>query len=110
MLASAVEEINDYGTVKLTAKPIQHGRSVASVRFDWDWKTLDDARVTDEENERHGSARRKSGDASAPPLTDADAAKQTQMTADRDAWLAWKEENGGNYSQYLDWKKGTKNG
>ena len=104
VLASAVEEINDYGTVKLTAKPIQHGRSVASVRFDWDWKTLDDARVTDEENERHGKARHKESDGSAPPLTD-EAKRTARLEADRNAFQKWQADNGGTYSQFLDWKK-----
>ena len=104
VLASAVEEINDYGTVKLTAKPIQHGRSVASVRFDWDWKTLDDARVTDEENERHGKARYKESDGSAPPLTD-EAKRTARLEADRNAFQKWQADNGGTYSQFLDWKK-----
>lgn len=105
VLSTAVEEINDYGTVKVTARPVRSGRGFVGVRFDWNWKTLDDARVTDEENERHGSARRKSGDGSAPPLTDAENTRQSQIVADREAWKAWEAEHGGSYGQYLDWKK-----
>lgn len=70
VLKPALQEIEDYGTVKATATHKKTGRFVRSVRFDWSWKTLDDARVTDEENERHTSARKKGGDGSAPPLTD----------------------------------------
>jgi len=106
VLSPAVAEINDYGTVKVSTKPSKIGRGFVGVRFDWQWKALDEARVTDEENERHAAARRKpSGDGSAPPLTDAEATRQKQITADRDAWKAWEKEHGGNYSQYLDWKK-----
>jgi len=105
VLMPALVEINDFGTVDVTATPQKVGRSIRSVRFDWKWKNLDAARVTDEENDRHGSARRKSGDGSAPPLTDAESKRQAQITADRYAWKAWEAENGGSYGQYLDWKK-----
>lgn len=106
VLTPALEEINDFGTVTVKATPKRIGRSVSSVRFDWQWKALDEVRVTDEENERHATARRKpSGDGSAPPLTDAEATRQKQITADRDAWKAWEKEHGGTYGQYLDWKK-----
>lgn len=105
VLTPALEEVNEYGTVKVTMKVTKKGKSVDKVRFDWAWKTLDDARVTDEENERHKSARHKISDGSAPPLTDAEAERQAQITADREAWKAWEAENGGTYGQYLDWKK-----
>lgn len=104
VLTPALEEINDFGTVRVTATPQKIGRSIRSVRFDWDWKSLDSARVTDEENERHGSARHKTSDGTAPPLTDAEAKRQAQIVADREAWKTWEAENGGTYSQYLDWK------
>lgn len=106
VLTPALAEINDFGTVTVTAKPQKSGRSIRSVRFDWKWKNLDSARVTDEENERHGSARGRSGDGSAPPLTDAENERQAKLAADRDGWKAWQEDNsGGTYGQYLDWKK-----
>lgn len=102
VLTPALEEINDFGTVTVKATPKKVGRSVRSVRFDWKWKSLDDARVTDEENARHRSARGKTGDGSAPPLTDEDAAK----IEERERHQKWSRENsGGTYSQYLDWKK-----
>ena len=102
VLTPALEEINDFGTVTVKATPKKVGRSVRSVRFDWKWKSLDDARVTDEENARHRSARGKTGDGSAPPLTDDDAAK----VEERERWQNWqRENNGGTYGQYLDWKK-----
>lgn len=41
------------------------------MRFDWQWKSIDEARETDEENERPDIARRKSEmQRNAPPLTD----------------------------------------
>lgn len=104
-LLPALQEINDYGTVQVTMKPQKEGRSIVGVRFDWDWKNLDSARVTDEENERHGSARHKTSDGTAPPLTDAENERQAQLAADRDGFNAWKTETGGTYGQYLDHKK-----
>ena len=101
VLTPALEEINDFGTVTVKAMPQKIGRSVRSVRFDWKWKSIDAARVTDEENARHRSARGKTGDGSAPPLTN-DAAK----VEERERWQNWQRENsGGTYGQYLDWKK-----
>ena len=70
VLAPAIAEINDYGTVDLKAAPIKEGRGIVGVRFDWTWKSLDDARETVEENERHDAARRKTSTGDAPPLTD----------------------------------------
>lgn len=105
VLSPALEEINDFGTVDVTATPQKAGRSVRSVRFDWKWKNLDSARVTDEENARHGSARRKPpSDGSAPPLTD-EAKRSAELAADRTAFDKWQAENGGTYGQFLDWKK-----
>lgn len=87
---------------KIKATPQKVGRSVRSVRFDWKWKSIDAARVTDEENARHRSARGKTGDGSAPPLTDDEAAK----VEERERWQNWQRENSGStYGQYLDWKK-----
>lgn len=59
VLDPAIAAINDFGTVSVKMTPEKVGRAVASVRFDWDWKTIDEARVTDEENEKPAVARRK---------------------------------------------------
>jgi hypothetical protein len=81
VLLPAVQEINDFGTVNLDFNPIKSGRSFIGVRFDWRWKNLDEAKETDEENGRHGSARHKAkGDGSAPPLTDEAMARWEAMT------------------------------
>ena len=104
VLKPALAEINDYGTVSVTASHEKMGRHVVKIRFDWDWKTLDAARVTDEENDRHASARHKSSDGTAPPLTDEEMRRQ-QLDADREAFKAWEQEHGGTYGQFLDWKK-----
>lgn len=70
VLMAALEEINDYGTVEVKAKPIKEGRGTVGVRFDWKWKTIDEARETDEENQRHELARRKPDvPRDAPPLS-----------------------------------------
>ena len=71
VLDPAIAAINDFGTVSVTMTPEKVGRAVASVRFDWDWKSIDEARVTDEENEKPAVARRKEEEIrEAPPLSD----------------------------------------
>ena len=70
VLQPAIDEINDYGTVQIKATPQKLARSVVSVRFDWKWKSLDQARETSEANDSHSSGRRRMSDGSAPPLTD----------------------------------------
>ena len=88
VLDPAIAQINDFGTVKVTMTPEKVGRSVASVRFDWTWKTIDEARETDEENDRPDIARRKSElERSAPPLTDV---VETRKTAEERAAFADK--------------------
>lgn len=86
VLDPAIAQINDFGTVKVTMTPEKVGRSVAAVRFDWQWKSIDEARETDEENERPDIARRKSEmHRNAPPLTDA---AETRKTAEERAAFA----------------------
>lgn len=69
VLAPAIEQINDFGTVKISMTPEKVGRAVAAIRFDWQWKTIDEARETDEENDRPDIARRKVQEvADAPPM------------------------------------------
>jgi hypothetical protein len=71
VLDPAIAAINDFGTVSVKMIPGKVGRAVASVRFDWEWKTIDEARVTDEENEKPAVARRKEKEIrEAPPLSD----------------------------------------
>lgn len=71
VLIPALDEINDYGTVSVKATPEKAGRSVVGVRFDWQWKTIDEARETEAENARHTLARRQpESPRTAPPLTD----------------------------------------
>lgn len=101
VLLPALAEVNDYGTVSVTAKPQKSGRSVVGVRFDWEWKSLDDARVTDEENERHTSARRKDDiERDAPPLSD------TNKSYDPEEHRIWKSKNpGGKLGDYYEDKR-----
>ena len=70
VLDPAVAAINDFGTVDVKMTPLKMGRSFNRVRFDWTWKTLDQARETAEENARHSGARGKTapGNPDAPPL------------------------------------------
>ena len=104
VLAPALEQINDYGTVSVTMTPEKVGRAVSSVRFDWKWKGVDAARVTDEENAKHSDARHKVSDGTAPPLTDEEARK-AKAARDQDEFKRWQETNVGGYSDFLTWKK-----
>lgn len=71
VLKPALDQINDFGTLDLTMTPEKVGRAVASIRFDWQWKTIDEVRVTDEENDKPDLARRQPETIrEAPPLTD----------------------------------------
>lgn len=71
VLDPAISQINDFGTVTVTMTPEKVGRSITAVRFDWKWKTVDEARETEEENERPDVARRKVPpiEPDAPPLS-----------------------------------------
>lgn len=73
VLDPAIRDINDFGTVTVKMTPQKLGRAVDSVRFDWEWKSVDEARVTEEENGKPDIARRKAADEerAAPPLSDA---------------------------------------
>ena len=69
VLDPALTQINDFGTVTVRMTPEKVGRSISAVRFDWQWKTIDEARETEEENERPAIARRKPDEPrTAPPL------------------------------------------
>lgn len=69
VLTPAVEAINDYGTVRVKMTTVKSGRSVAAVRFDWQWKDPHEATETVAENERHSAARRKEQASNgAPPI------------------------------------------
>ena len=71
VLDPALAQINDFGTVQVTMTSEKVGRAVAAVRFDWQWKSIDEARETDEENDKPDIARRQPDLLrDAPPLTD----------------------------------------
>lgn len=116
VLLPALEEINDYGTVSVSMTPEKLGRSIVGVRFDWKWKTLDDARVTDEENDQPKGARhmdRTQGDA--PPLSlsvpsgeEETDRRRKEVEADRAAYRAWTKANPrGTFQQYIAEKDAT---
>ena len=94
VLVPAVATINDLGTVELSMTPIREGRSVRRVRFDWRWKSPQDAADTVAEGQRHSSARRRTSPAKpdAPPLVveplrDPAAAWWGRLTdAERESW------------------------
>jgi len=69
VLQSALDQINDFGTVSVKMTTKRLGRAVHWVRFDWQWKDPRDAAETAIENGRHSAARRKAQDATdAPPM------------------------------------------
>jgi hypothetical protein len=79
VLDPALAAVNDFGTVTVKMTPEKVGRAVASVRFDWNWKTIDEARVTHEENEKPSIARHKDEQKrEAPPLSN----HQPQQSSD----------------------------
>ena len=94
VLTPAVEAINDYGTVRVTMTPVKSGRSVAAVRFDWQWKDPHEATETVAENERHSTARRKEQASNgAPPLIEDEEQADPALTwwgklrnAEREEW------------------------
>lgn len=109
VLTPALEEVNDFGTVRVTAKPIKKGRSIVAVRFDWSWKDVREADETNAENERHGSARRKKQvDNSAPPLAvvDTDKAKTNDDRAEYRGWLTLHPK--GTFQEFYEQKHGKK--
>lgn len=94
VLDPALTDINDFGTVKVKMTPQRTGRSVNAVRFDWEWKTLDAARETDEENQKHKSSRGKpDGQGDAPPLTDFKDEETNEEVSTMDDYRAWKAKN-----------------
>jgi len=94
VLAPAVEAINDYGTVRVKMTPVKSGRSVAAVRFDWQWKDPHEATETVAENERHSAARRKAQASNgAPPIIEDEEQAEPALTwwgklrnAEREEW------------------------
>ena len=88
VLGPAIEQINDFGTVKVTMTPEKVGRAVASIRFDWQWKSIDEARETDEENERPDIARRKPDGPRdvPPPLAEVNSADRQKTHEERAAF------------------------
>lgn len=94
VLAPAVEAINDYGTVRVKMTPVKSGRSVAAVRFDWQWKDPHEATETVAENERHSTARRKEQASNgAPPIIEDEEQADPALTwwgklrnAEREEW------------------------
>ena len=69
VLNPAIEAINDFGTVRVKMTPVKSGRSVAAVRFEWQWKDPHEASEMVAENERHSGARGKAQAATdAPPM------------------------------------------
>jgi Initiator Rep protein, WH2 len=97
VLDPALKEINDYGTVTVTMTPKKLGRAITAVRFDWKWKSLDEARITEEENAQPKEARHMDRtESEAPPLTDEERRKKIRD----EQFKAWSEKNPG--SSFVD--------
>ncbi len=90
VLDPAIEQINDFGTVAVSMTPQKVGRSIVAVRFDWKWKSISEARETDEENERLKIARRKAdeGRDMSPLSGDVNDNFQKEGTAEERAQIA----------------------
>lgn len=88
VLIPAVAAVNDYGTVGVIMTPQKAGKSVNAVRFDWKWKSVDEARETDEENSRHSTARRKE------PATTPDAPPLVSKFKTPEEETAWRKKMG----------------
>lgn len=94
VIEPAVEAINDFGTVRVKMTPVKSGRSVAAVRFDWQWKDPHEATETVAENERHSAARRKEQASNgAPPIIEDEEQAEPALTwwgklrnAEREEW------------------------
>ena len=83
VLAPALEAINDFGTVDVRMSAKKVGRSVDRIEFSWSWKTVDAAKETLVEGERHSSARRKKQENDdAPPIIE----DEPQRDAASDWW------------------------
>lgn len=89
VLDPALAQINDFGTVTVTMTPEKVGRAVSAIRFDWKWKTIDEARETEEENLRLDIARRTDPKAEryAPPLFEQQSARDPNDTPEARAAL-----------------------
>lgn len=118
VLQPALDEVNDFGTVTVKAKPLKMGRAVRGVRFDWNWKDIRDAAETDSENQRHSNARRKQkGEGDAPPLTDPQKtdgvtnlrmklqAYMTKEGIEYGDWVKTTDSNDTGYPAFLTWVK-----
>ena len=80
VLDPALEAINDFGTVEVRMKAKKVGRSVDRVEFSWSWKTLDSAKETLAESERHSSARKKNQEADdAPPMIEDEPQRDVEL-------------------------------
>ena len=98
VLLPAIEAINDYGTVSVKMTPEKRGRSVAAVRFDWEWKDPRDAIDTMSENARHSKARRKiQDDTDAPPMI----ADQEQPEPALDWWHGLTDAERDNWADHV---------
>lgn len=98
VLDPALAAINDFGTVTVKMSVQKNGKAIAAVRFDWVWKTLDEARATDAENDRPAIARGKQAPPApdAPPMIEAENEKAFFAELDaRHIWVLQDRRNGG---------------
>ncbi|EPJ43161.1 MAG: hypothetical protein OFPII_43310 [Osedax symbiont Rs1] len=95
VLEPAIEQINDFGTVTVKMTPQRVGRSVSTVRFDWVWKTIDQARKTEDENNRPTNERGKEQlTEDAPPLINipnvtSPIVLELKRNISPDTWISW---------------------
>lgn len=87
ILQPALKSINDFGTVHVTMIPEKADRKVVAVRFDWRWKSLDEARVTAEETGKSVPYAEQPAVPTAPPL-----APGTRADRERNEEKWWNEQ------------------
>lgn len=68
ILRPALKSVNDFGTVVVRMTPEKQGRKIVAVRFNWRWKSLDEARVAAEEGELVNPYAERPAVGTAPPL------------------------------------------
>jgi len=68
ILLPALKSLNAFGTVHVTMTPEKLGRRITAVRFNWRWKSLDEARRTAEETVKAVPYAEEPAVPTAPPL------------------------------------------
>ena len=81
VLLPALTSVNQHGAAQVSMQPLKTGRKVVGVRFDWRWKTVDEAQVTAEETAKAVPYAAQPAVPTAPPMIpDGSAPAECRMT------------------------------